>query len=114
MVMNWPRTIEIHLNSFGIWASLFIEENQAFDENEPSQAAMETELGIVQESVDEIAKQVIAGMEAVLEMESPYPPEYQELVYKAARFSPGSGFDQMLTESELEKIIQRLKKNGTL
>lgn len=114
MVMNWPRTIEIHLNSFEVWASLFTEEFQALDENELSQATMEAQLGMVQESVDEIAKKVIAGMEAVLKMESPYPPEYQEVVYKAARISPGSGFDQMLTESELDEIISRLRKNGTL
>jgi hypothetical protein len=47
-------------------------------------------------------------------MKSPYPPEYQEVVYQAARFSPGSGFDQLLTASEPGEIIQRLKKNGTL
>jgi nucleoside 2-deoxyribosyltransferase len=114
MVMNWPRTKEIHLNSFEVWASIFTEEFQALDDNELSQATMEAELGIIQESVDEIAKQVIAGLEAVLEMESPYPPEYQELVYKAARISPGSGFDQMLPTNELDKIISRLRKNGTL
>lgn len=114
MVKNWPRTVDIHLNSFVVWASLFAEECQAFDDNEPFQATMKAELGTVQKSVDEIAKQVIAGMEAVLKMESPYPPEYQEVVYKAARFSPGSGFDQLLTASELGEIIQRLRKNGTL
>ena len=114
MVKNWPRTVDIHLNSFVVWASLFAEECQAFDDNEPFQTTMKAELGTVQKSVDEIAKQVIAGMEAVLKMESPYPPEYQEVVYKAARFSPGSGFDQLLTASELGEIIQRLRKNGTL
>ncbi|UCF95884.1 MAG: hypothetical protein JSV89_11930, partial [Spirochaetaceae bacterium] len=71
-------------------------------------------LGTLQKSVDEVAKQVIAALEAVIEMKSPYPPEYQEVVYQAARFSPGSGFDQMLTESELGEINQRLRKNGTL
>lgn len=114
MAKNWPRTVDIHLNSFVVWASLFAEECQALDDNEPFQATMKAELGTVQKSVDEIAKQIIAGMEAVLKMESPYPPEYQEVVYKAARFSPGSGFDQLLTASELDEIIQRLRKNGTL
>jgi len=114
MAKNWPRTVDIHLNSFVVWASLFAEERQALGDNEPFQATMKAELGTVQKSVDEIAKQVIAGMEAVIKMESPYPPEYQEVVYKAARFSPGSGFDQLLTASELGEIIQRLRKNGTL
>lgn len=75
---------------------------------------MKAELGTVQKSVDEIAKKIIHGLEAALKMESPYPPEYQEIVYKASRYSPGSGFDQMLTERELGEIIQRLRKNGTL
>jgi hypothetical protein len=114
MVKNWPRNIEIHLDSYVIWASLFAEERQALGDNEPFQATMKAELGTVQKSVDEIAKQVIAGIEAVIKMESPYPPEYQEVVYEAARFSPGSRFDQLLTASELDEIIQRLRKNGTL
>ena len=114
MAKNWPRTVDIHLNSYEVWASLFAEECQALDNNEPFQSTMKAELGTVQKSVEEIAKQVIDGMEAVIKMESPYPPEYQEVVYKAARFSPGSGFDQLLTESELDEIIQGLRKNGTL
>ena len=75
---------------------------------------MKAELATVQKSVDEIARQIIDGLEAVLKLKSPYPPEYQEIVYKASRYSPGSGFDQLLTESELGEIIQRLRKNGTL
>jgi nucleoside 2-deoxyribosyltransferase len=114
MVKNWPRTVDIHLNSFEVWASLLTEESRVPDDNEPFSATLKDELGLVQKSVDEIAKQVVAGMEAVIQMKSPYPPEYQEVVYKAVRFSPGSGFDQMLTESELGEIIQRLRKNGTL
>jgi hypothetical protein len=47
-------------------------------------------------------------------MESPYPPEYQSVVYQAFRHSPGSGFDELLTTSELDEIIERLRKNGTL
>jgi hypothetical protein len=47
-------------------------------------------------------------------MESPYPPEYQEVVYDAFRFSPGDGFDRLLTASELGEIIQKLRENGTL
>ena len=114
MVKNWPRTIEVHLHSYELWAGLFAKEYQALGDSEPFQAMMKAELGTVQKSVDEIAKQVIAGLEAVIKMESPYPPEYQEVVYQAARFSPGSGFDQLLTESELGAIIGRLRKNGTL
>jgi hypothetical protein len=30
------------------------------------------------------------------------------------RYSPGSGFEKLLTESELDEIMQRFKKNSTL
>jgi hypothetical protein len=53
-------------------------------------------------------------MEAVIKMRSPYPPEHQDAVYQASRFSPGNGFDELLTTSELAEIMQRLRKNGTL
>ena len=114
MVKNWPRTVEVQLNSFEIWAALFTEECQGLGDSDTLQGMMKGELGTIQKSLDEVAKRVIAGLEAVIEMKSPYPPEYQEVVYQAARFSPGSGFDQLLTASELGEIIQRLRENGTL
>ena len=114
MVKNWPRSVDIHLDSYAVWASLFSEERQVLGDSDTFQALMKAELATAQRSVDEIAVQVIAGLEAVIDMKSPYPPEYQEVVYKALRFSPGSGFDQLLTASQLGEIIQRLRKNGTL
>jgi nucleoside 2-deoxyribosyltransferase len=122
MVKNWPRTVNVHLNSYVLWSGLFSEERQllrhssrqALDEDDPFQDTMKAELGTIQKSVDEIAKQVVAGLEEVIRMKSPYPPEYQEAIYKAVRFSPGSGFDQLLTERDLDEIIQRLRNNGTL
>ena len=114
MVMNWPRTVEVRLNSYEIWADLYGRERQGMGDSEPFEAAMKAELGTAQKSVDAIAEQAVAGLEAVLELDSPYPPEFQEVVYQAARYSPGSGFEQMLTSSELEENIQRLRENGTL
>lgn len=114
MVKNWPRSVDIHLHSYMLWAGLFAEERKASDESDPDQATMKAELGSLQKSVDEIAAQVIDGFEAVIKMESPYPSEYQEAVYQAMRLSLGSGFDQMLTASKLDEIILRLRKNGTL
>ena len=114
MVKNWPRTVEVHLNSFGIWADLFTEELQGPGDSDTLQGLMDAELSTLQKSVDDIARKVIAALEAVIEMKSPYPPEYQEIVYQASRYSPGSGFDELLTTSEMSEIIQRLKKNGTL
>jgi nucleoside 2-deoxyribosyltransferase len=114
MVKNWPRTVGIHLNSYLIWAELFADERQDPGDRAPLQWLMKAELDTLQKSVDEVAKQVITALEAVIQLKSPYLPEYQEVVYQASRFSPGSGFDELLTTSELAEIIQRLRKNGTL
>lgn len=114
MVKNWPRTVDVHLHSFALWAGLLADEPQAPGDGDAFQALMEAEMGTLEKSVDEIARQIIAGLEAVIKLKSPYPSEYQETVYKVSRFSPGSGFDQVLTASELGEIIQSLRKNGTL
>jgi nucleoside 2-deoxyribosyltransferase len=114
MVKNWPRTVEIKLNAFQIWAGLFAAERWAHSASEPFEAMMKAELGTAQKSMDEIASQVITGLEAVIKKKSPYPPEYQEAVYQAARFCPGCGFEELLTKSELDEIMMRLRKNGTL
>jgi nucleoside 2-deoxyribosyltransferase len=114
MVKNWPRTVDVHLHSFALWGRLLAEKRQAYGDSDAGQALMKAELGTLQKSVDEVAEQIIAGLEAVIKLKSPYPPDYQEIVYRALRLSLGSGFDQLLTESELGEIIQRLRKNGTL
>jgi nucleoside 2-deoxyribosyltransferase len=114
MVKNWSRTVAIQLHSYQIWAELFAEERDESEDRAPWQGLLKAELGTLQKSVDEIAQQVITALEAVIQLESPYPPEYQAAVYQASRFSPGSGFDELLTTSELAEIIQRLRKNGTL
>ena len=113
MVRSWPRTVEVHIDSLLNYVGLLAEERKALGDRVTFQAAIKAELNTVQKGVDEIAKKIIDGLEAVIKMKSPYPPEYQEIVYKASRYSPGSGFDQLLTENELGEIIQRLRKNGT-
>jgi nucleoside 2-deoxyribosyltransferase len=114
MVKNWPRTVEVHLDSFALWAGLLAADRRAGGSRDTFEGALETELSILDQSVDEMARQVIEGLEAVVAMESPYPAEYQAKVYEAFRFSPGSGFDEMLTASDLGEIVQRLRRNGTL
>ncbi len=114
MVKSWPRTVEVHIDSYLANAALLAKELEAPGASGAFQATMKAELNAVQEGVDEIAKKVIDGLEAVIAMKSPYPPEYQEIVYKALRYSVGSGFDQLLTENELDEIIGRLRTNGTL
>lgn len=114
MVKSWPRTVVIHLDSFVSYSGLFAQGREALGDRDTFQATMGAELGTVQKSIDVIAKTLIDGLEAALKMGSPYPPEYQEMLYSAFRYSPGSGFDQLFTEDELDEVIQRLRKNRTL
>jgi nucleoside 2-deoxyribosyltransferase len=114
MVKSWPRTVEVHVASLQDYIGSLAEKRKALGEGVTVEATLKAELNTVQTGVDEIANKLIDGMEAVIKKKSPYPPEYQEMVYKAARYSPGSGFDRLLTENELDEIIQRLRRNGTL
>jgi nucleoside 2-deoxyribosyltransferase len=114
MAKNWPRTVEVQFDSYEIWSDIFTNEYQRRSDSDSLQDLMKAELGTMQKSFDEVARRVIAGLEAVMEMKSPYPPEYQEVVYQAFRHSPGSGFGEIMTEGVLEGIFQRLRRNGTL
>jgi nucleoside 2-deoxyribosyltransferase len=113
MVKSWPRTIEVHVDSLMGYIGRFAEERAALGGDDAFQRTLEAEFNTVQKGVDEIANELVAGLEAAIQMASPYPPEYQEVVYRASRYGPGGGFDQLLTESELEETIERLRKNGT-
>jgi nucleoside 2-deoxyribosyltransferase len=114
MDMNWPRTVEIHIDSYMLWVDLFSRARQGDEDRDSLQGIMELELGTVKTSMDEIARQVIAGFKEVLQMSSHYPEEYRELVYKVIRFGPGSGFDQLLTAEVVTEIVERFSRNGTL
>ena len=114
MVKSWPRTVEVHIDSVVSYMGLLAEERKALGDEGTFQDIMKAELNAIQKGVDEIAKKIIDGLEAVIKMKSPYPPAYQEIVYEASRYSPGGGFDQLLTEYELGEVIQRLRRNGTL
>jgi nucleoside 2-deoxyribosyltransferase len=119
MARSWPRTAEVHIPYLFDYVGLLAEEWEALGEALPGEGAtyeatMTAELKAVQKGFENIAQSIIDGFEAVVKMESPYPAEYREMVYRALRYSPGSGFDQMLTEDELEKVIQRLRRNSTL
>jgi nucleoside 2-deoxyribosyltransferase len=114
MARSWPRTVEVHIPSLQDYVGLLAEEREALGGDATYEATLTAELNTVQRGFDAIAVKIIDGLEAAIKMESPYPPEYREMVYRALRYSPGSGFDQMLREDDLEKVIQRLRKNGTL
>ena len=114
MVKNWPRTVEIHYDSVINYVGGFAKEWETIGNEDTYQSTIEAEYQTVMRGIDEIAQKIIEGLNAVQAKKSPYPEEYQELVYKIAMNSPGSGFDQLILEKELEELIQRFKKVGTL
>ena len=114
MVKNWPRTVEVHFDSLMKFVGWFAEEWKMLGKIDTFQAITKAEFKTALKGIDEIAQKIIKGLDTVLEMKSPYPDEYQEIVYKATRYSPGSGFEQLLSEEELEELIEKFRKTGTL
>jgi hypothetical protein len=114
MVKNWPRTVEVQLHSFAMWADLFVQERLDSDVNNGLESLMEAELTTLRKSLDEVARLLIDGFEEVIQLESPYPPHLRESLYQSFRHSPGNGFEELLNEDELEGLLKRFKKNRTL
>jgi nucleoside 2-deoxyribosyltransferase len=114
MVKNWPRTIEVHYDSLIKFIGGFAEESKMSGSVPTFENTIKAELKMVMRGMDEIAQTIIGGLETVLEMKSPYPDEYQEIVYKIMRHSPGSGFEQLLSDEDLTTLVRRCRKSGTL
>ncbi len=114
MLKNWPRTTEVHYDSFIKFTGGFAEEGKMLGNAPTFQATIKAELKTVMRGIDEIAQEIIGGLETVLEMKSPYPDEYQEIVYKIIRHSPGSGFEQLISEDDLTKLVKKFRESGTL
>jgi hypothetical protein len=114
MVKNWPRTTEVHYDSLTKFTGGFAEEWKMLGNVSTFQTTIKAELKTVRRGIDEIAQIIIGGLETVLEMKSPYPDEYQEIVYKIIRHSPGSGFEQLLSDEDLTTFVRKFRKRGTL
>jgi len=114
MVKNWPRTTEVHYDSLIKFTGGLAEEWKMLGNVSTVQSTIKAELKTVMRGIDELAQIIIGGLETVLEIESPYPDEYQEIVYKIIRYSPGSGFEQLLSDEDLTTAVQKFRKSGTL
>ena len=114
MVKNWPRTTEVHYDSLIKFTGGFAEKWKTLGNVSTFQTAIKAELETVMKGIDEIAQKLVAGLETVLAMKSSYPDEYQEFVYKIIRYSPGSGFEQLISEEELNTLVQKFRESGTL
>ena len=114
MVKNWPRTVEVHVDSLIHYARTIADVRDMHGRGESYEKAIDNELKTVYQGIDDLAGKIIEGLEIVLKMKSPYPSDQREMIYHLARFSPGSGFDELLTEKLVDEIVGILKEKGTL
>lgn len=114
MVKNWPRTVEIHYDSLINYVGSFAQKWETQGSEETYHSTVEAEYQTIMKGINEVAEKIVEGLDAVQAKKSPYPDEFQELAYKITMYSPGSGFDQLISESELEALIQRFRSAGTL
>jgi nucleoside 2-deoxyribosyltransferase len=114
MVKNWPRTIEVYIDSLMDYVQMFAEARETFLGNESERLVLEAELATIRRGIDAMAVRIIEALNAVVAMESPYPPELREVVYEAVRYAPGAGFDKLLMDHHLKVTLQKLMKHNTL
>jgi nucleoside 2-deoxyribosyltransferase len=114
MAKNWPRNVDLHINSMMDYGRFLASDHYAIDGDKSAEALLKAEGMAAKKAIDETALKLIGALEAVLKMESPYPVEYREMLYKALRHSPAAGFDELLSEADLDALIEGFKNNGTL
>jgi len=114
MVKNWPRTAEVQYDSLIKFTGGCAEEWKKLGNVSTFETTIKAELKTVMRGIDEIAQIIIGGLDNVLAMKSPYSDEYQEIVYKIIRHSPGSGFEQLLSDEDLTILVRKFRKSGTL
>ena len=113
MVKNWPRTVEVFIQSLPDYILAMHEEYQKTGMQISYQSRLKSEMKIMQENLEKISLAIIKGLDKALELVSPFPEECRELVYKAFRYAPGKSFSELISEDNLEKVLQRLKQNGS-
>jgi nucleoside 2-deoxyribosyltransferase len=114
MVKNWPRTIEINIDSVIDYIQMITKAREKPSETQSVGLFLEAELDTIRRGIDAIAVRIIEALNDVVDMKSPYPAELQEMVYKAMRYAPGAGFDKLLSEHHLKATLQKLMKHKTL
>jgi nucleoside 2-deoxyribosyltransferase len=114
MTKNWPRTVEVHVDSLSAYAQMMFDGRQREDYDGTFAAEIQTELETGRKGVRALAKAIVEGLDAALLLPSPYPEKYREQVYAILRHRVGSGFDAVFSEEALQETIDRLTKQGTL
>ena len=114
MVKNWPRTVEVQVQSLPDYILELHEEYINTPGEITQKSRLESEKRVLQKSLERIAAAIIKGLDQALRLESPFPPGYRELVYQTFRYAPGESFCELMSEENLRKITNRLKENGSL
>ena len=83
MVKNWPRTTEVHFDSLIKFTGGFAEERKMLGNVSTFQTTIKAELKTVMRGIDELAQQIIGGLETVLEMKSPIQMNIKKLFIKS-------------------------------
>jgi len=114
MLKNYPRTVVLHLDSL----TDYLDRWEGFKPAQQGKLGfgdlIELEKQAMAQGVNDLAARIISAFDEALQMSSPYSDEMKREIYQAARLMPGSGFDQLVTVDELEKLIARLTGNHSL
>ncbi len=114
MVKNYPRTKVVHINSLFDYLDRWEKDKGRINSAEGFESLLELEKRSIEEGIEFLSQEILAAFDEVLQIPSPYPPDYRKMIYRAARLMPGSGFDELVTEEGLEMLIANLELHGTL
>lgn len=114
MVKNYPRTEVIHIDSLFDYLDRWGREKYQVRTRESFESLLELEKRSIDEGIESLTEQIMTAFDKVLQIPSPYPPDFRKMIYRAARLMPGSGFDELVTEQGLEQLIENLEAHGTL
>ena len=113
MAKDWPRNMVVHVDSMSVFSKNFSEGIGENTSELLPDDVIRQEVLAAKAGFESIGQQVADALEVALQMDSPYPDQYQEMVYQAARFAPGSGFEEVLSEIALNEIIDDLQGKGS-
>ena len=112
MAKNWPRTVHIHANTLIDYMGLLGEAGHSSDGPRAFEDMLRFEQEAARRGIERLARDVIAGFDDALAMESPYPPEMREQAYSMARLSAGGGFAELFSEDDVREVVRGLKERG--
>jgi nucleoside 2-deoxyribosyltransferase len=114
MVKHYPRTKVIHIDSLFDYLDRWEKEKDQLRTRESFESLLELEKRTIDDGIEYLTQEILAAFDEVLRIPSPYPPEFRKMIYHAARHMPGSGFEDLVTEQGLKKLLETLEVHGTL